>query len=171
MRTQVRAIGVLSWMSALLLLAGCPSAEPVDSRPLSWDMDVRGASEALKRAGMSPRYDENRAYFADPGAPIVHTSEPVLFYVPRRGWTGEAQFDSRHSLNEITLRAELSSAELRAQLAALARRLGPPERKEGERQSWVLPGSRLSTSATEDARTRRWTLLMSYRRDEPAAPR
>jgi hypothetical protein len=130
------------------------------------------AVAVLARAGMSPRREENRMYIANPGGPVVHTSEPVLIYVPRRGWSGEARFDEpRGLLREVSLRAERSGSELHAEVAALEQMLGPPAEHRGEQRTWERSGAKITASASEDLRTKRWSLLVSFRREERPGPR
>lgn len=170
-KAAVRFLAPLLLIAALML-TGCPGAHPPELEPLAWGMDMERATAVLKRAGLSPRRDENRMYIANPVGPVVHASEPVLLYVPGSGWTGQARFDEQRGLlREVSLRAERSTSELHAEVAALEQRFGPPSERRGENRTWERSGIRIMLSASEDLRTRRWSLLVSFLRDErPGGP-
>lgn len=148
--------------------------------PLTWDLSEQAAFERLDAAGFRPRADLQRGYFTSPdqghAAPgtiaVDHTTEPVVVYTPRPGWTGVVHYPSvGGAMDSIEERASLTPATATAELRALERRHGPPADRRvhpaepsggpgTERLVWVRDGVWLVALASPDG-----ALSIAYRRD------
>ena len=151
-------------------------ATPLVPPPLSWGLSPQEAFERLAAAGLAPRADEQRGYFTSPdqghAAPgtiaVAHTSEPVVTYTPRPGWTATVHYPTYGvPMDSIDVQAALTADEARAELRALERRHGPPVDRRlddgapgAERLVWIRGGVWLVATASRDG-----ALWLSYRRD------
>ncbi|MBK9035360.1 MAG: hypothetical protein IPL61_29585 [Myxococcales bacterium] len=156
----------------------------LEPAPLAWDMLEDEAVARLAAAGMAPRADEMHAYVSTPeqfhAAPgtieVAHTVEPMILFVPRPGWTGTAHYPTPGGhLDRVELRALLTPAAARAELDALARRLGapddertfatdPPTGPGSLRRVWVRGGVWLVAFAEPGG-----AVSLAYRRDDRPA--
>jgi hypothetical protein len=73
---------------------------------LSWDLSPAEAQKTLEARGVAVRYEETRGYFAaaSPGAPVVHTSQPLLLLTFGDS-TGMVYFDDRSRMTRIEIRS------------------------------------------------------------------
>jgi hypothetical protein len=145
--------------------------------PLEWTLSESEVNERLAAANMAPQSDEIRAYFApeptapgEPQEPISHTSEPVVIFHPKPGWTGQARFGSvGGSLASIEIRAQLTATAARHELEHFQKTYGPPTETRtledgATRKVWIRGGVWLIAIAGRDG-----SLWVEFRRDDRPA--
>ena len=155
----------MRWITLVLALAASTSAaEPrsLEPSPLVLGMQLDAALRALEAAGLQPERSEIRRYPVDrrPGQPR-HSSQPVIAYVPRPGWTGLVKLTGDH-VRSVRHQARLPAAAIARELAALARRFGAARTDARGERTWKRGSVTVTASVTPAGSGLRW-LTIDYR--------
>ena len=149
---------------------------PLVHAPLDWTVTPDAGHKALTGAKLKPEHGERRGYFSDGKGGVAHTTEPELHWKIPHG-RAEARFQWNDTakdflLDEVQLLRDLTDTQLSAELAALEKKHGKPDKTTPDFTVWARGGFRLVVISGKkpDENTGLWYFSVHYRRDARPVP-